>query len=156
MARRTLNHYLFSLGRTNDGCVASVVKLLKNFRSHPEILKFPNEHFYQGELRPCGDKQVIDSYIGWPHLPNKRFPVIFHSVSGQDQREASSPSFFNISEVTQVKKYVQLLREDRRFRISKSLYRFISVRVILNVCDKYSEQRYWSHYPISSTVWPNS
>ncbi|KAK7676351.1 hypothetical protein QCA50_020692 [Cerrena zonata] len=96
----------------------TVVKLLKNFRSHPEILKFPNDHFYKGELRPCGNKKVIESYISWPHLPNKRFPVIFHAVSGEDQREASSPSFFNISEVTQVKRYVEALREDKCFKIT--------------------------------------
>ncbi|CAL1708616.1 unnamed protein product [Somion occarium] len=96
----------------------TVVKLVQNFRSHAEILKFPNDHFYRGELKACGDTRVTQSYVGWSHLPNKRFPIIFHAVSGEDQREASSPSFFNISEVTQVKKYVQYLREDRRFRIT--------------------------------------
>ncbi|KAK7684935.1 hypothetical protein QCA50_011770 [Cerrena zonata] len=98
----------------------TVVKLINNFRSHPEVLKFPNDQFYKGELRSCGDKRVVDSYVGWSHLPNKRFPIIFHAVSGEDQREASSPSFFNISEVTQVKKYVQALRDDRKFRITNN------------------------------------
>ena len=41
---------------------------------------------------------------------------MFHSVSGKDDREASSPSFFNIDEILQVKSYVQRLKGDRQFR----------------------------------------
>ena len=95
------------------------MKLVKNFRSHNSILKFPNDRFYKGELQPCGHPQTIDSMIGSPQLVSKTFPVVFHAMSGKDDREASSPSFFNIDEVTQVKTYVQELRPDRRFRISK-------------------------------------
>ena len=95
------------------------MKLVKNFRSHNSILKFPNDRFYKGELQPCGHPQTIDSMIGSPQLVSKAFPVVFHAMSGKDDREASSPSFFNIDEVTQVKTYVQELRADRRFRISK-------------------------------------
>ncbi|KAH7908653.1 RNA helicase [Hygrophoropsis aurantiaca] len=101
-----------------DAIVAcdSVVKLIKNFRSHPAILKFPNNKFYAGDLEPCGDKRVIDAYIGYPKLPSGKFPIIFHAVKGRDDREASSPSFFNIDEVTQVKEYIKALRDERRFR----------------------------------------
>ncbi|KAH7924376.1 P-loop containing nucleoside triphosphate hydrolase protein [Leucogyrophana mollusca] len=99
-----------------DGSGATVVKLVKNFRSHPTILKFPNERFYAADLEPCGDKKVIDAFIGYPKLPSKKFPIIFHAVSGKDDREASSPSFFNIDEVTQVKTYIKELRDERRFR----------------------------------------
>ncbi|KAJ7512385.1 P-loop containing nucleoside triphosphate hydrolase protein [Mycena galericulata] len=103
------------------GYGTSVVKLTKNFRSHKAILKFPNERFYKGELQECGDARVINAYLGAPILPNKTFPIVFHAISGKDAREASSPSFFNIDEATQVKAYVQSLRADRRFRISESL-----------------------------------
>lgn len=96
----------------------SVVKLTKNFRSHNAILKFPNERFYKGELKECGDKSVINAYIGAPFLPNKAFPIVFHAIAGKDDREAASPSFFNIDEVSQVKSYIQSLRADRRFRIT--------------------------------------
>lgn len=48
------------------------------------------------------------------------FPVIFHSISGKDVREASSPSFFNIEEASLVKKYVQDLMADQRLKLSKS------------------------------------
>ena len=99
-------------------CVSSVVKLVMNFRSHNAILKFPNEQFYGGTLLACGNPRLIDAYIGSSHLVSKNFPVIFHSISGKDLREASSPSFFNIDEATQVKTYVQALRADRKVRIS--------------------------------------
>ncbi|KNZ82274.1 Putative helicase mov-10-B.1 [Termitomyces sp. J132] len=98
------------------GCNISVVKLSKNFRSHGTILKFPNEHFYDGELVQSGDAKVINSFLGSSYLPNKNFPVVFHGVRGRDDREASSPSFFNIDEILQVKTYVQALRSDRRYR----------------------------------------
>ncbi|KAK7439801.1 hypothetical protein VKT23_017376 [Stygiomarasmius scandens] len=96
----------------------TVVKLVKNFRSHPAILKFPNERFYRGDLQACGDPKVIDFYVGSSHLVNKKFPIVFHSISGKDDREATSPSFFNIDEVTMVKTLIQKLRVDRKLRIS--------------------------------------
>ncbi|KAF8895854.1 RNA helicase [Gymnopilus junonius] len=94
----------------------SVVKLTKNFRSHAAILKFPNERFYDNELEPSATPALINAYINFPLLPSKKFPIIFHSVSGKDDREASSPSFFNIDEVLQIKSYVEQLKADRRFR----------------------------------------
>ncbi|KAG6906077.1 hypothetical protein DXG01_016020 [Tephrocybe rancida] len=99
-----------------DGYGTSVVKLIKNFRSHGSILKYPNERFYDGELIQSGDNKVINSFLGSSYLPNKNFPIVFHGLCGKDDREASSPSFFNIDEVLQVKAYVQSLRSDRRFR----------------------------------------
>jgi helicase MOV-10 len=104
-----------------------VVKLTKNFRSHEAILQFPNEKFYRGDLVSCGNPAIIDSFLRSPYLPSKRFPVVFHAVYGKDDREASSPSFFNIEEILQVKYYVQKLKRDRRFITGKySLLRKIS------------------------------
>lgn len=44
---------------------------------------------------------------------------MFHALSGKDDREASSPSFFNIDEATKVKTYVEALRANRTIRLSK-------------------------------------
>jgi helicase MOV-10 len=96
-----------------------VVKLVKNFRSHSAILKFPNERFYKGELEQCGDPKTINAFIGSPQLASRAFPIVFHALSGKDDREASSPSFFNIDEATQVKTYIEALRADRNQRLSK-------------------------------------
>jgi len=94
----------------------SIVKLVQNFRSHEAILRFPNEHFYGGDLIPRAPSQDINTYLGSSYLPNKKFPIVFHAMFGKDDREASSPSFFNIDEVIQVKLYVGQLKEDRTFR----------------------------------------
>ncbi|KAF7318307.1 RNA helicase [Mycena chlorophos] len=92
----------------------TVVKLTQNFRSHPSILKFPNEQFYRGELEPHGDRKVTELYANSPLLPKRGFPIIFHSLAGKDDREASSPSFFNIDEASQVRTYVEILRGDSK------------------------------------------
>ena len=97
-----------------------MVKLTKNFRSHASILKFPNERFYSGDLEECAPATTINAYLSSPFLASPNFPIVFHSVAGKDDREASSPSFFNIDEVLQVKAYVQQLKEIRgKFRTSK-------------------------------------
>ncbi|KAG9352845.1 hypothetical protein JZ751_017421 [Albula glossodonta] len=48
-----------------------VTKLLRNYRSHPAILKIPNELFYDGELQVFADKELRNSYCNWEHLPKK-------------------------------------------------------------------------------------
>jgi len=52
-------------------------------------------------------------------LPKKRFPLIFHGIVGKDDREASSPSFFNVDEASLVKKYCKALIDNRKYRLSK-------------------------------------
>jgi helicase MOV-10 len=108
-----------------------VVKLTKNFRSHNSILKFPSEKFYHGDLQCCGETKVTNFYLNSPHIVSKNFPIVFHSVSGKDDQEASSPSFFNIDEVTLVKQLVQKLRSDRKLHISQSS--FAELVTLLNV-----------------------
>ncbi|XP_067269748.1 putative helicase mov-10-B.1 [Pseudorasbora parva] len=86
-----------------------VTKLLRNYRSHPSILKVPNELFYDGELLPCADEISSNQYCNWEHLPKRGFPVIFHGVVGKDDRESNSPSFFNISEINIIVDYLKKL-----------------------------------------------
>ncbi|XP_029011902.1 putative helicase mov-10-B.1 [Betta splendens] len=106
----------FSVYQKDEGVLNSrfVTKLLCNYRSHPAILKVPNELFYDGELQACADEILRNSYCGWEHLPKEaystgNFPVIFHGVTGRDEREASSPSFFNVAEVEVLMDYVRKL-----------------------------------------------
>ena len=97
-----------------------MVKLLKNWRSHKAILDFPNQQFYGNNLETCADPTVINSLLRSDTLVNSSFPVVFHSMSGKDEREASSPSFFNRLEALQVKQYVAQLTSDRRLRLGMS------------------------------------
>lgn len=109
-----------------EGKGVTIVKLIKNWRSHNAILKFPNEEFYKSELEACGDPAITESLLRWDGLVQRGFPVIFHGVSGKDEREASSPSFFNIAEASLVKTYVQDLFEDRRLRLTSEHIGIIS------------------------------
>ncbi|XP_051280100.1 putative helicase mov-10-B.1 isoform X1 [Dicentrarchus labrax] len=86
-----------------------VTKLLRNYRSHPAILKIPNELFYKGELQPFARKEKCNSFCKWERLPKKGFPLIFHGVAGSDERDANSPSVYNMAEVEVLKEYLKVL-----------------------------------------------
>lgn len=99
-----------------------------NFRSHESILGFPNERFYRGDLQASAPRRVVDSFINKGILSNPRFPILFHGIVGKDDRDATSPSFFNIDEVTQVKDYVRILKEN--YRISSFSSVLIKCRLL--------------------------
>uniref|UniRef100_A0A3Q3VUE4 RNA helicase n=1 Tax=Mola mola TaxID=94237 RepID=A0A3Q3VUE4_MOLML len=88
-----------------------VTKLLQNYRSHAVILKVPNELFYENELQVFADQWDREAYCNWEYLPRKGFPLIFHGVMGKDEREANSPSFFNVSEIEVLVDYLTKLIE---------------------------------------------
>ncbi|XP_022081467.1 putative helicase MOV-10 isoform X2 [Acanthaster planci] len=90
-----------------------LTKLLRNYRSHPAILKLPNQMFYENELEVHADEMVRNSLCSWSKLPQKDFPILFHGVEGKDEREGQSPSFFNSAEVTVVVEYVEDLLAKR-------------------------------------------
>lgn len=46
--------------------------------------------------------------------PQQDFPVIFHGVLGKDEREANSPSFFNVSEIEVLVMYLNKLEQTQR------------------------------------------
>lgn len=108
---RTLEPYK-RFSKPKDGQyydVRVLTKLVKNYRSHPEILIVPNKLFYDGELEPFADKSSREQLCGWDGLPNKNAPVVFHAVIGEDMQEAGSPSFFNPQEVSVVISYIKKL-----------------------------------------------
>ena len=45
-----------------------LTKLLQNYRSHPDILKLPNELFYDNELEVQADQLVRESFCRWDEL----------------------------------------------------------------------------------------
>lgn len=85
-----------------------LTKLLNNYRSHPAIIALSNEEFYENELISQGN-EFSNLALGHDVLPNKKFPLIFHSVLGTDQRESNSPSFYNIQEIITVFNYLDQL-----------------------------------------------
>uniref|UniRef100_A0A8C8B5G6 RNA helicase n=1 Tax=Otus sunia TaxID=257818 RepID=A0A8C8B5G6_9STRI len=92
-----------------------VTKLLWNYRSHETILRIPNELFYDSELKACESDEldVRSLYCAWEELPKKGFPIIFHGVCGEEQREAKSPSFFNTAEIEVLVRYLKKLLQSR-------------------------------------------
>lgn len=78
------------------------VKLVKNFRSHEAILRYPNEQFYDGELQVCGKPAEINAFLRSPQLVSPNFPIVFQHISGENEQESTSPSYFNIFEATEV------------------------------------------------------
>uniref|UniRef100_A0A8C1G4L5 RNA helicase n=1 Tax=Cyprinus carpio TaxID=7962 RepID=A0A8C1G4L5_CYPCA len=88
-----------------------VTKLLRNYRSHPAILKIPNELFYENELQVFANQMEREAFCCWEHLPKKGFPVMFHGVLGKDDREANSPSFFNVTEIEVIVSYLNKLMQ---------------------------------------------
>lgn len=97
---------------------STISKLTQNYRSHPAILEFPNKQFYEGDLTACADAMLTTCLERWEELPIGKIPIAFHNVPGEDLRESGSPSFFNLLEVVEVKRYVESLKEDRRFRLT--------------------------------------
>jgi helicase MOV-10 len=89
-------------------------KLEENYRSHPDILELSNKLFYDGDLKVKADPLISHNLSDWEHLPKKGVPLIFHGVEGRDQREGTSPSWFNVDEVSQVFHYVRCLLEDTK------------------------------------------
>lgn len=81
-------------GKKDDGAYESAIltKLVQYYRSHPGILRLRNELFYGGDLHCCGDAPTTHNLCKWEHLPVEGFPVDFHSVNGENLREAQSSS----------------------------------------------------------------
>ncbi|KDQ06712.1 hypothetical protein BOTBODRAFT_39425 [Botryobasidium botryosum FD-172 SS1] len=105
---------------SREGHGTTTVKLIQNYRSHANILKFPNDKFYDGELQAHGNPETINRCLHWDELRgprNRRFPLIFHGIAGKDLREGRSPSYFNIEEASLVKRYVKSLK---RFGLADS------------------------------------
>jgi helicase MOV-10 len=48
-----------------------IVKLVRNYRSHPKLLQLPSELFYQGELQACASPEITHTLLHWDKLPNK-------------------------------------------------------------------------------------
>jgi len=111
--------YLSDNGRFLDHCGYDPIlltKLVRNYRSHSDILKVPSMLYYDNELIACASKIICDKFLGSDLLPNKDHPIIFHGIVGECKQEADSPSWFNPQEVWQVCVYVKSLIEDEHIK----------------------------------------
>ncbi|XP_072500468.1 helicase MOV-10 isoform X5 [Notamacropus eugenii] len=109
LLERLLNHNPLYQKGSNGYNPQLVTKLLRNYRSHPDILFIPNNRYYDGELQPYADQMDRERYCCWEELPHQGFPIIFHGVMGKDDREGNSPSFFNSEEAATIVSYLKKL-----------------------------------------------
>ena len=87
-----------------------VIQLTKNYRSHPDILKIPNELFYRKTLEPCASPVSYNELCHLKMLPKRGFPMIFHSVQAKKHfYPKGSTSLANFEEVKVVMKYAKKL-----------------------------------------------
>jgi len=95
-------------------------KLIQNYRNHRAILSTSNQEFYANELVICAPPSITASLREWDGWPNRDFPIIFHSVKGRDEREGSSPSFFNVAEISMIRHYVESLKKSKKVKLLDS------------------------------------
>lgn len=118
---------------TNKFNECYITQLVKNYRSHPQILSIPNELFYENKLQPiaaesnssiafiihcifitefsfCSFDFAEDTnwYINSKYLPSKQFPIVFRSVQGNCQQSIEH-SWFNNKEVEEVVSVIKQL-----------------------------------------------
>ncbi|KAM3962461.1 putative helicase mov-10-B.1 [Aphomia sociella] len=88
-----------------------ITMLKKNFRSDPDILKIPNNLFYDDYLQPLAKPDPLSdvSILG---LPGGNKAVVFHAVQSQELRIGKTPSFFNEMELNMLKRYIIALVEN--------------------------------------------
>jgi hypothetical protein len=79
-----------------------VTKLIRNYRSHPAILKVPNTLFYDNDLLPFADPTKSHALANWAGLPKRGFPCIFHGVEGVENREGVSIVMMSCKQVVHI------------------------------------------------------
>ncbi|KAJ8676511.1 hypothetical protein QAD02_012298 [Eretmocerus hayati] len=90
-----------------------ITKLIRNYRSHPLVIRVSNELFYDQELESHGPDEVIRKAEDWKHLVKIKFPIIFHGVEGTEKKDERSPSVYNVEEIKIVVHYVRLVLGSR-------------------------------------------
>jgi superfamily I DNA and/or RNA helicase len=83
--------------------------LIRNYRSHKNILELPSRLFYDNELQAHADQLLSNELCNWKNLSNSEFTFLFCGIIGKDQREKNSPSWFNVQEINKLVTYVESL-----------------------------------------------
>ncbi|KAF2895534.1 hypothetical protein ILUMI_10639 [Ignelater luminosus] len=117
LLERLMNTALY---QSKDPNFITMLKL--NFHSHPDILKLPNDMFYDGQLIAKSLTAISDplaKILIYPLILQEKAEggsnpftsdtaaVEFCSVIAQEKREGRSPSYFNTNEGEMVIKYIQ-------------------------------------------------
>ncbi|XP_031638656.1 putative helicase mov-10-B.1 isoform X2 [Contarinia nasturtii] len=85
-----------------------ITQLVKNYRSHPHILRVSNELYYNNKLEPFAANDITSWYINSKFLPSKHFPIKFLSVQGKCQKSVEN-SWYNSEEIDEIIKEIKQL-----------------------------------------------
>ncbi|SPP73606.1 putative helicase mov-10-B.1 [Drosophila guanche] len=85
------------------------IRLRRNYRSHPEIVRLFNELYYDGELIAQAADAQVNVAAEWDVLPNGKFPIIFQAAHGVTKRDEHTTSSFNYLEAQVLCWYVKRL-----------------------------------------------
>lgn len=81
--------------------------LIRNYRSHPSILAIPSALFYHDTLEP--EAKGTDCLADWEGWRGRRWPVLFHQNTGNDEIERDGGGWHNPSEVRLALRYAASL-----------------------------------------------
>ncbi|XP_055384568.1 putative helicase mov-10-B.1 isoform X2 [Condylostylus longicornis] len=84
-------------------------RLVRNFRTHSDILQVSNNLFYSNSLIACAPKAITHWAANWFRLPKAGVPIIFHCANGYTKSDKLSTSLYNMREVNIVLDYVKKL-----------------------------------------------
>ena len=85
--------------------------LVKNYRSHPAIVRLLSKISYNGKLNALAPRERVNSLQGWSKQGTKaNFPMLFCGLQGgQEEQEGDSPSVFNRQEASVMLVFIQEL-----------------------------------------------
>ncbi|EEZ97839.2 putative RNA helicase armi-like Protein [Tribolium castaneum] len=117
LLERLMEFEVYQLNRTTRNYDTNFITMLRlNFRSHPRILEIPNNLFYDDLLKPVSRIALQDPIANIPiyakivsSCNNNGQAIEMCAISAKEQKEGSSPSFFNLPEAEMVGKYVKAL-----------------------------------------------
>eukprot|EP00933_Yihiella_yeosuensis_P033595 TRINITY_DN27262_c0_g1_i1.p1 TRINITY_DN27262_c0_g1~~TRINITY_DN27262_c0_g1_i1.p1 ORF type:complete len:806 (-),score=129.50 TRINITY_DN27262_c0_g1_i1:167-2383(-) len=73
------------------------IRLVRNYRSHPAILKLLSTTRYDGALLPCADPALVMKFEALDVLPVKGFPIVFIGVRGQQEMDMQNQNQYCLS-----------------------------------------------------------
>ncbi|XP_055627258.1 putative helicase MOV-10 isoform X2 [Toxorhynchites rutilus septentrionalis] len=89
-----------------------ITNLIDSYRSHGSLIHHSNDCFYGSELRPRIMSSSTEWVLHWNYLPNPKFPIIFHSISGLTRFDKRLYSSYNKEEAQTVVLYVKKMLSD--------------------------------------------
>nr|XP_022318579.1 helicase with zinc finger domain 2-like isoform X2 [Crassostrea virginica] len=117
---------------------ANLAKMLRlQYRMHPEICRFPSNHFYEGKLKTKRSRTWFtkDTFNIWT---NKRIPMMFCHVDGEEEYltvstdEGNEQSCSNKQEVDQVMRVFEYLVKHEKVNPS--------MKQAINIMSQYNAQ----------------